>query len=108
MSWFDQRPDDAMMGSFDAVSAEHIHTVEAAQFREAMAQLGAAVHVVTTAGPAGTAGFTATAVCSVSDQPATLLVCVNRRRQVTPILDTNRVLCVNTLRAGRATVADGF
>src|SRR6188768_2480722 len=100
MSWFDQRPDDAMMGSFEAVGHEHIHTVESAQFREAMSQLGAAVHVVTTAGLAGTAGFTATAVCSVSDQPATLLVCLNRRSQVTPILDTNRVLCVNTLRAG--------
>ena len=87
MSWFDQRPDDAMMGSFEAVGAEHIATVAPAQFREAMSQLGAAVHVVTTAGPAGPAGFTATAVCSVSDQPATLLVCLNRRSQVTPILD---------------------
>src|SRR3954464_8669905 len=108
MSWFDQRPDDAMMGSFEAVGAEHIHTVEAAQFREAMSQLGAAVHVVTTAGPAGTAGFTATAVSSESDQPVTQMVCVNRRSQVTPILDTNRVLCVNTLRAGSDTVADVF
>ena len=108
MSWFDQRPDDAMMGSFEAVGAEHIQTVEPAQFREAMSQLGAAVHVVTTAGSAGTAGFTATAVSSVSDQPATLLVCLNRRSQVTPILDTNRVLCVNTLRAGADTIADVF
>jgi flavin reductase (DIM6/NTAB) family NADH-FMN oxidoreductase RutF len=108
MSWFDQRPDDAMMGSFEAVGAEHIQTVEPAQFREAMSQLGAAVHVVTTAGPAGMAGFTATAVCSVSDQPATLLVCINRRSQATPILETNRVLCVNTLRAGSDNVADVF
>src|SRR5206468_12529153 len=98
MSWLDHRPDDAMMGSFEAVGAEHIHTVEAAQFREAMSQLGAAVHVVTTAGPAGMAGFTATAVCSVSDQPATLLVCLNRRSQVTPILATNRVACGHALR----------
>src|SRR6476620_6456531 len=108
ISWFDQRPDDAMMGSFEAVGHEHIPTVEAAQFREAMSQLGAAVHVVTTAGPAGRAGFTATAVCSVSDQPATLMVCLNRRSQVTPILDTNRVLCVNTLRAGADELADVF
>ncbi len=108
MSWFEQRPDDAMMGSFEAVGAEHVATVEPAQFREAMSQLGAAVHVVTTAGPAGTAGFTATAVASVSDQPATLLVCLNRRSQVSPILDTNRVLCVNTLRAGTDTIADVF
>src|SRR3569623_1330146 len=108
MSWFDQRPDDAMMGSFEAVGAEHIATVEAAQFREAMSQLGAAVHVVTTAGPAGIAGFTATAVVSVSDQPATLLVCLNRRSQVSPILRDNHALCVNVLRAGADTVADVF
>jgi flavin reductase len=108
MSWFDQRPDDAMMGSFEAIGPEPITTIEAAQFREAMSQLGAAVHVVTTAGPAGTAGFTATAVSSVSDQPATLLVCLNRRSQVSPILQENRVLCVNTLRAGADSLADVF
>ena len=103
MSWFDQRPDDAMMGSFEAVGPDHIHTVDQAQFREAMSRLGAAVHVVTTAGRAGTAGFTATAVVSVSDQPATLLVCINRRSQVAPLLEENRVLCVNTLRPAPTT-----
>src|SRR5215813_14159256 len=108
MSWLDQRPDDAMMGSFEAYAPEHIATVDPVQFREAMSQLGAAVHVVTTAGPAGKAGFTATAVVSVSDQPATLLVCLNRRSQVNPILRENNVLCVNTLRAGQDSVADLF
>jgi flavin reductase (DIM6/NTAB) family NADH-FMN oxidoreductase RutF len=38
-------------------------------YREAMARLSAAVNVVTTAGPAGRSGFTATAVCSISDEP---------------------------------------
>ena len=108
MSWFDQRPDDAMMGSFEAVGQEHIATVDQAQFREAMSRLGAAVHVVTTAGPAGTAGVTATAVVSVSDQPATLLVCLNRRSQAAPILTANRALCVNTLRADADAIADVF
>ena len=108
MSWIDQRPDDAMMGSFEAIGPEPIATVAPAQFREAMSRLGAAVHVVTTAGPAGKAAFTATAVASVSDQPATLIVCLNRRSQVTPILSENRVLCVNTLRAGGDPLADLF
>jgi flavin reductase len=35
-----------------------------------MAALPAAVNVITTAGPAGRHGMTATAVCSVSDDPA--------------------------------------
>ena len=108
MSWFDQRPDDAMMGSFEAFGGEHIETIEPMQFREAMSQLGAAVHVVTTAGAGGIGGVTATAVCSVSDNPATLLVCLNRRSQVAPLIDVNRVLCVNTLRAGADNIADVF
>lgn len=108
MSWIDQRPDDAMMGSFEAYAPEPVATVESALFRDAMSRLGAAVHVVTTAGPAGKAGFTATAVAPVSDQPATLLVCLNRRSQCTPILRENGVLCVNTLRAGGDPVADLF
>ena len=108
MSWFDQRPDDAMMGSFEALAHEHITTVDQAQFREAMSRLGAAVHVVTTAGPAGIGGVTATAVVSVSDNPATLLVCLNRRSQIAPILEVNRALCVNTLRAGADNIADVF
>ena len=39
--------------------------------------LSAAVNVVTTDGPAGRHGFTASAVCSVTDNPPTLLVCMN-------------------------------
>jgi len=53
-------------------------TVSREQFRDAMARLGAAVNIVTTDGTAGRAGFTASAVCSVTDDPPTLLVCLNR------------------------------
>ena len=108
MSWIDQRPDDAMAGAFEAFGPEPIETVDPALFREAMARLGAAVHVVTTAGPAGRTGFTATAVCSVSDQPPTLLVCLNRRSQITPVLRENGVFCVNTLGADAEEIADVF
>ena len=101
MSWIDQRPDDAMAGAFEAIGPEPLNSVEAAAFREAMSRLGAAVHVVTSAGPAGQTGFTATAVASVSDQPPTLLVCLNRRSVSAPVLSANGVFCVNTLRAGR-------
>ena len=50
----------------------------------------------------------ATAVCSVSDQPATLLVCLNRRAQIAPFVSENRILCVNTLRSGGDNIADVF
>jgi flavin reductase (DIM6/NTAB) family NADH-FMN oxidoreductase RutF len=108
MSWIDQRPDDAMDGAFTAVAPAPIASVEAPPFREAMARLGAAVHVVTTAGPGGKSGFTATAVCSVSDQPAMLLVCLNRRSNSAPVLSQNGVFCVNTLGAAEESLADMF
>ena len=108
MNWNDQRPDDAMAGAFEAIGPEPVATVPVPQFREAMSRLGAAVHVVTTAGPAGKTGFTATAVCSVSDAPPTLLVCLHRRNHTGPILRENKVFCVNTLGAECEAVADIF
>ena len=104
MSWVDQHDD--MAGAFAAVAEQK--TVDVQAFRDAMCRLGAAVHVVTTDGPAGKTGFTATAVCSVSDSPATLLVCLNRTASSMPILRGNGVFCVNTLRAGEETIADIF
>ncbi len=108
MSWLDQRPDDAMAGAFDAIAPELVKTVAPSDFRDAMSRLGAAVHVITTAGKAGRSGFTATAVCSVTDAPPTLLVCLNRRSQAAPIVHQNGVFCVNTLAASEAAVADAF
>jgi flavin reductase len=108
MSWLDQRPDDAMAGAFDAIAPDPVVTVDAAIFRNAMSRLGAAVHVITTAGKAGRSGFTATAVCSVSDAPPTLLVCLNRRSQAAPVVQQNGVFCVNTLAASEAAIADLF
>lgn len=67
------------------------------RYREAMSRLGAAVNVITTAGPAGRSGLTASAVCSVTDEPATLLVCINRSSRTYAAFVQNNVLCVNTL-----------
>ncbi|MBP0939171.1 pyrimidine utilization flavin reductase protein F [Pseudomonas alliivorans] len=67
------------------------------EFRDAMSSLAAAVNVITTDGPHGRAGFTATAVCSVTDQPPTLLVCINRSASVYDAFVGNGTLCVNTL-----------
>ena len=58
MNWFDQRPDDAMAGAFEAIAPEPVVAVEAPIFREAMSLYGSAVHVVTTDGPGGKTGFT--------------------------------------------------
>lgn len=108
MTWIDQPPEGIVVGPFETVAPESVATVEAKMFREGMSQLGAAVHVVTTDGPGGKAGFTATAVCSVSDEPPTLLLCLNRKSSSGPILQKNRVFCVNTLNGHCEPVADVF
>ena len=68
-------------------------------YRDAMACLGAAVNIVTTDGRAGRAGFTASAVCSVTDNPPTLLVCMNRGSSAYASVRENGVVCVNVLSA---------
>jgi flavin reductase (NADH) len=67
------------------------------QFRQAMAHLGAAVNVITTAGAHGRCGITASAVCSVTDAPPTLLVCLNRSSAMHAAFEGNRHVCVNVL-----------
>lgn len=74
--------------------------LDKAEYRNAMSRLGAAVNIVTTDGPGGPAGFAATAVCSVTDSPPTLLVCLNRSSSAYPAVNANGVLCVNTLERG--------
>ena len=71
--------------------------VDVQKFRQGMSNLGAAVNVITTDGIAGQAGFTASAVCSVTDSPPTLLVCLNRSASVFDTFKCNKSLCVNTL-----------
>jgi len=83
-------------------------TVPRSEYRDAMARLGAAVNIITTDGPAGRAGFTASAVCSVTDDPPTLLVCLNRSASVYPAFDANGVLCVNVLAAGQEALSALF
>jgi|GraSoiStandDraft_39_1057311.scaffolds.fasta_scaffold183092_2 flavin reductase len=59
------------------------------------------VSIVTTDGRAGRAGFTASAACSVTDDPPTLLVCLNRTSSayVSVSVIQNSVVCVNVLSA---------
>jgi len=85
-----------------------VPTVAKSDYRNAMARLGAAVNVITTDGPGGRAGFTASAVCSVTDEPPTLLVCLNRSASVYPAFRANGVLCVNALAAGQQELSGLF
>jgi flavin reductase len=89
-------------------AAEEFAPLSKAEYRDAMSRLGAAVSIVTTDGPAGRAGFTASAVCSVTDEPPVLLVCLNRAASVYPVFQANGVLCVNALGAGQQALSTVF
>lgn len=82
--------------------------LEKTAFRDAMARLGSAVSIVTTDGLGGRAGFTASAVCSVTDTPPSLLVCLNRAASVYEVFKKNGVLCVNVLGAGHQDLSNLF
>ncbi|WP_321917480.1 MULTISPECIES: 4-hydroxyphenylacetate 3-monooxygenase, reductase component [unclassified Paraburkholderia] len=77
-------------------------------FRHAMAHLSAAVSVITTAGPFGRCGITASAVCSVTDAPPTLLVCLNRSSAMHAAFAGNGRVCVNVLPGEHELLAKHF
>lgn len=77
-------------------------------FREGMSRLGAAVNLITTDGPAGRHGLVASAVCSVTDQPPTLLVCINKSAYAHDKFVENGVLAVNVLAAEHQDLSGHF
>jgi len=82
--------------------------VDASSFRDAMAMLGGAVSVITTDGAAGRHGFTASAVCSVTDSPPTLLVCMNLASQANAPFKANGAVCVNVLAGAHQALSATF
>lgn len=83
-------------------------TPEQVQFRRAMANLAAAVNVVTTSGPHGRLGLTVSAACSVTDSPPTLLVCINRNSAAHDVFVANGRLAVNVLAGDQEQLARHF
>ena len=77
-------------------------------YRQAMASLGAAVNVITGDTGRGRVGCTVSAVCSVTDEPPTLLVCINRSSQNNAAFRESGALCVNVLSAEQRAIAERF
>lgn len=82
--------------------------VEVTDFKNAMALLTSAVNVITTAGASGRYGFTASAVCSVTDTPPTLLVCMNTASRSYIHFIENKILTVNVLGAHHQEISKAF
>lgn len=82
--------------------------IAATDFRNAMSLLTSAVNVVTTSGASGDHGLTVSAVCSVSDSPASLLVCINQSSRSHDDFIQNKVLSVNVLAAQHEHLSNAF
>ena len=82
--------------------------IEATDFRDAMSLLPTAVNVITTKGDSGCHGFTASAVCSVTDTPPTLLVCMNQSSRSHEHFLENKTLSVNVLGAHHEPISNAF
>lgn len=89
--------------------AKVYRSVDAASFKKGMRQLASGVSIVTTGdGATGRAGFTATAVCSVSAEPPQLLVCVNANSSTHSKIREWKNFCVNVLSSAQVPVARHF
>jgi flavin reductase (DIM6/NTAB) family NADH-FMN oxidoreductase RutF len=85
-----------------------VDTVSSELFREAMSCVASAVSVVTTDGASGCAGMTVSSMCSVSDHPPSVLVCLNKASPVSEIVRINGTMCVNVLRDNQDYVSAAF
>jgi flavin reductase (DIM6/NTAB) family NADH-FMN oxidoreductase RutF len=78
-------------------------------FRMAMRQIAATVTIISTKDGVGDwVGITATAVTSVSFDPPSMLVCVNRASPANKAIRESRAFCVNLLVKGHHTMAGTF
>lgn len=77
-------------------------------FRMAMRHVAATVYAVTTGHGGGRYGILATAVSSLSFDPPSLLVCVNRSASLHAPLASAETFCVNVLGLGNRDVAEHF
>jgi flavin reductase (DIM6/NTAB) family NADH-FMN oxidoreductase RutF len=77
-------------------------------FRLAMRQLASGVSIVTLGEGDARNGLTATSVSSLSADPPTLIVCVNRSASLYPRLTKGERIGVSVLAAGHTEYADAF
>ena len=73
--------------------------VDIVQFKLGMRSLAHAVNIVTAAHGGHRYGMAATAVCSATAEPPTVLVCVNKLATTHGAIAKSKVFCVNVLRA---------
>jgi 3-hydroxy-9,10-secoandrosta-1,3,5(10)-triene-9,17-dione monooxygenase reductase component len=82
--------------------------VSADDFRHALGRFASGVTVVTTAVDGKLGGLTVSAFSSVSLDPPYILICIDKRSSVIPLLRTSRVYGVNILSSDQSDVSNHF
>jgi flavin reductase (DIM6/NTAB) family NADH-FMN oxidoreductase RutF len=73
--------------------------VDGQQFKLGMRTLAGAVNIITSMHAGHRYGMTATAVCSATAEPPTVLVCINKLAVTHDAIGKAKAFCVNVLRA---------
>jgi cob(II)yrinic acid a,c-diamide reductase len=82
--------------------------LDPAHYRDAMSRYAGHVQLVTTEWGGVRRGVTITAACSVSDNPATVLVCLNNSNAKNDIFLESGIFALNALGAHHLSLADAF
>ena len=77
-------------------------------FREVFGRFATGVAVITSAGPGGSGGMTANAICSLSLDPLLALVCFENRARTLPIVREAGRFAVNVLSSRQEDLARVF
>jgi flavin reductase (DIM6/NTAB) family NADH-FMN oxidoreductase RutF len=83
-------------------------SVDALTFRAAMKKVATPVTIIATGVGDHRHGITASAVCSLSDQPPMILACVNLNSTILPQIRANRCFSANFLDEAQSTLAQHF
>lgn len=79
-----------------------------AEYRDAMARFAGHVQIITTVVGTRRRGVTVTAACSVSDNPPSLLVCLNNGNTNNEVFWRSEVFALNSLGSHQQHLADAF
>ncbi|WP_244626591.1 flavin reductase family protein [Bradyrhizobium ivorense] len=90
------------------MSIQEIPVFSSTEFRTAMRNVPGAVSIVTTGTRPGRHGLTLTAGCSLSTEPSSVLVCVNKSAGAHDTIKRSGSFCWNILAAHHAALAQKF
>lgn len=91
-----------------ATAAAFAADVDASLYRKAMRSYASAVTIISTGVAGARTGLTATSVCSLSDDPPTMVACINRNASAHESVKSAGAFGVNVLRMEQSELANVF